>query len=428
MASIRLVTEIPGPRSRALAERGRDAIAKPVAPGDDLFAARAEGAVIEDVDGNRFLDFTGGVGCLATGHCHPKVVEAVRGQAERFLHTDFSVLAYESYVALAERIARATGGNRKVAFFNSGAEAIENAVKIARGASGRPGIVCFQGAFHGRTLLTMTLTAREVPVKEGFGPFAPEVYRAPYPGLRGATLEDSLTAVEGLLREHQIAAVVVEPILGEGGFVIPPPGFLQGIERLCRDAGAAFVADEIQAGYGRTGRFLASDHSGVRPDLVVLGKSIASGLPLSAVAGDPSWTDALAPHALGGTYVGNPVACAAGLAVLDVIEQEGLVERATAIGNRLIEGWRKIAAQSAGAVPAIREVRGLGSMVGVEMRDPGLAGRIVEGARQRGVLLLTAGEDGRVVRHLLPLVTTDTQLDEAFGVFEAVVEDALGHA
>jgi 4-aminobutyrate aminotransferase/(S)-3-amino-2-methylpropionate transaminase len=425
MASIRLVTEIPGPRSRALAERGRASVAGPVAPGNDLFAARAGGAVIEDVDGNRFLDFTGGVGCLATGHCHPAVVEAVRTQAERFLHTDFSVVAYEGYVALAERIAAATGGNRKVAFFNSGAEAIENAVKIARGASGRPGVVCFQGAFHGRTLLAMTLTAREVPVKQGFGPFAPEVYRAPYPGLRGATLQESLSAVDALLGEHQVAAVVVEPVLGEGGFVIPPPGFLQGIERLCREAGTAFVADEIQAGYGRTGRFLASDHSGVRPDLVVLGKSIASGLPLSAVAGDPGWTEKLAPHALGGTYVGNPVACAAGLAVLDVIEREGLVERATVIGNRLLEGWRKIAAQSSGGV---REVRGLGSMVGVELEDAALAGRIVEGARQRGVLLLTAGEDGRVVRHLLPLVTTDAQLDEAFGVFEAVVEEALEQA
>jgi 4-aminobutyrate aminotransferase/(S)-3-amino-2-methylpropionate transaminase len=425
MASIRLVTEIPGPRSRALAERGAASIARPVAPSDDLFAARAEGAVVEDVDGNRFLDFTGGVGCVATGHCHPSVVEAVRDQAGRFLHTDFSVVAYEGYVELAERIARATGGNRKVAFFNSGAEGIENAVKIARGASGRPGIVCFQGAFHGRTLLTMTLTAREVPVKRGFGPFATGVFRAPYPGLRGATLEESLSAVEALLRSLEIAAVVVEPVLGEGGFVVPPPEFLQGIERLCRSSGVAFVADEIQTGYGRTGRFLASDHSGARPDLLVLGKSLASGLPLSAVAGDPAWTDALVPHALGGTYVGNPVACAAGLAVLDVMEREGLIERAAAIGDRLVEGWRKIAARSSGA---IREVRGLGSMVGVELQDATVVARIVEGARRRGVLLLTAGEDARVVRHLMPLVTTDAQLDEALGVFEAAVEEALKEA
>jgi 4-aminobutyrate aminotransferase/(S)-3-amino-2-methylpropionate transaminase len=197
------------------------------------------------------------------------------------------------------------------------------------------------------------------------------------------------------------------------------------MERLCRAAGAAFVADEIQAGYGRTGRFLASDHSGVRPDLVVLGKSIASGLPLSAVAGDPAWTDALAAHALGGTYVGNPVACAAGLAVLDVIEHEGLIERATAIGSRLLEGWRKIAAQASGALDVIGEVRGLGSMVGVELENGAVAARIVEGARRRGVLLLTAGEDGRIVRHLMPLVTTDAQLDEAFGVFEAAVEEVL---
>lgn len=422
MTSIRLATEIPGPRSRALAERGPASIARPVAPGDDIFAARAEGAVIEDVDGNRYLDFTGGVGCLAVGHSHPKVVEAVRSQAERFLHTDFSVVAYDGYVELAERIAEAAGGNRKLAFFNSGAEAIENAVKFARGASGRPGIVCFQGAFHGRTLLTMTLTAREIPVKKGFGPFAPEVYRAPYPGLRGATLEESLSAVEALLAEKEVAGVVVEPVLGEGGFVVAPPELLQGIERLCRAAGAAFIADEIQSGYGRTGRFLAGDHSGVRPDLVALGKSIASGLPLSAVAGDPAWVDALARHTLGGTYVGNPVACAAGLAVLDVMEQEGLIERAAAIGARLVEGWGKIAARSSSS---IREVRGLGSMVGVEFHDAATVARVIGGARRRGVLLLTAGEEARVIRHLMPLVTTDAQLDEAFGVFDAAVEEAL---
>ena len=418
--SIRLVTEIPGPRSRELARRGVAAIAFPVAPGEEVFAARAEGAVIEDVDGNRFLDFTGGVGCLAVGHVHPKVVEAVRRQAELFLHTDFSVVAYDAYVELAERVGAAAGGDRKVAFFNSGAEAIENAVKVARGASKSPGIVCFDGAFHGRTLLTMTLTAREVPVKRGFGPFAAEVYRAPYPGLRGATLDQSLSAVEGFLREHAIAAVVVEPILGEGGFVIPPPEFLQGIARLCRDAGAAFIADEIQAGYGRTGRFLASEHSGVRPDIVVLGKSIASGLPLSAVAGSPEWTDALAPHALGGTYVGNPVACAAGLAVLDVIEEEGLLRRAEQIGARLMEGWTSIAATST----AIREVRGLGSMVGVEFHEGETSGRVADRARRRGVLALTAGEEGKVIRHLMPLVTTDAQLDEAFGAFERAVEEA----
>jgi 4-aminobutyrate aminotransferase / (S)-3-amino-2-methylpropionate transaminase / 5-aminovalerate transaminase len=419
MPSIRLVTEIPGPRSRALAEQARSWVASPVAPGDDIFAARAGGTVIEDVDGNRYLDFTGGVGCLAVGHGHPKVVEAVRRQAEHFLHTDFSVLAYESYAALAERIASATGGGRKVAFFNSGAEAVENAVKVARGASGRPAIVCFEGAFHGRTLLTMTLTAREVPVKKGFGPFAPEVYRAPYPGLHGATLEASLGAVETFLAEQAVAGVIVEPVLGEGGYVVPPPEFLQGIERLCRSAGAAFIADEIQAGYGRTGRFLASDHSGVRPDIVVLGKSIASGLPLSAVAGDPAWTDALAPHALGGTYVGNPVACAAGLAVLDVIEEEGLIERARAMGARLVEGWRKIAARTG----AVRDIRALGSMVGVEFEDAATGGRVAEAARQRGVLVLTAG-DGSVIRHLMPLVTTDEQFDEAFGAFDAAVEEA----
>lgn len=423
MSSIRLVTEIPGPRSAEMARRGQDWLARPVAPDGSIFAARGEGAVVEDVDGNRYIDFTGGVGCLAVGHCHPRVLDAVRAQTEAFVHTDFSVVAYESYVALAERISGACGGGRKVALFNSGAEAVENAVKIARSATGRPGIVCFDGAFHGRTLLTMTLTSRDAPIKRGFGPFAPEVYRRPFPGLRGAVLQDAVGQVEETLAGRSIAAVIVEPVLGEGGFVVPPPEFLPELARLCRGGGAVLIADEIQSGYGRTGTFLACDRSGVRPDLVLLGKSIASGLPLSAVVGDPHLMDAPEPHALGGTYVGNPVACAAGLGVLDALTDERLVERAEVIGERLIGRWQAIGARCGG----IREVRGLGAMVGVEFEDPGRLAKLIATARRRGVLALSAGAEDSVLRHLMPLVISDSQLDEGLSVFETCL-DGLARA
>lgn len=412
MGSIRLVTEVPGPRSRELAARSSGSVGRPVMPGD-VFVARGEGAVLEDVDGNRLIDLIGGLGCLVVGHSHPRVVEAVRSQAGLYLHTDFSVVGYDSYVTLAERLSEACGSGRKVGFFNSGAEAIENAVKVARAVTGRPGVACFEGGFHGRTYMAMTLTSRETPYKEGFGPFVPEVHRLPYPGFEGATLDGFEAAAGELFSERAIAAVVVEPVLGEGGFVVPPRGFLQAVERLCREHGAAFVADEIQSGYGRTGTFLASEQAGVRPDMVTLGKSIAAGLPLSAVAGDPAWLDALPSGALGGTYVGNPVACAAALAVLDVFEEEKLLQRAREVGERLTSAWEEIAARTA----AIRAVRGVGAMVGVEFEDAGLLAGLLSGARSRGVLAITAGKERRVLRHLVPLVVTDEQLDEALGVF-----------
>ena len=418
MGSIKIVTEVPGPRSRELAAAAPAWVARPVAPDPaSIFIARGEGATVEDVDGNHLLDLTGGLGCLAVGHSHPRVVAAILDQAQRFQHTDYSVIPYELYSRLAEAISEHCGGGRKVAFFNSGAEAIENAVKFARGATGRPGILCFEGAFHGRTNLTMALTHREVPYKQGFGPFAPEIYRVPYPGFEGATLESFERAAREVFSQHPIAAAIVEPELGEGGFVVPPPEFLPRLKLLVREYGSLLIADEIQTGYGRTGMFLASDRSSVRPDLVALGKSIASGLPLSAVAGEPAVMDHLGPGTIGGTYVGNPVALAAGLAVLEVIDEGDLVDRARHLGEHLTRQWGDIAA----AVPGlITDIRGLGSMVGVEFWDRGVLATFRAAAQELGVLTVTAGKEARVLRHLIPLVISDGELDEAFAVFRDV--------
>ena len=419
MGSIKLVTDVPGPRSLELATAASASVGRPVAPDPaSVFIAGGEGAVLEDVDGNRFLDLTGGLGCLALGHAHPAVVHAITRQAERFTHTDYSVVPYDGYHRLAEAIAAHCGGRRKVAFFNSGAEAVENAVKIARAVTGRPGIVCFEGAFHGRTNLTMALTHREVPYKQGFGPFAPEIYRLPYPGFEAATMAAFEEAAARVFHDHAIAAVVVEPELGEGGFVVPAPEFLPALRRITERAGAVLVADEIQSGYGRTGRFLACEHTGVRPDLVTLGKSIASGLPLSAVAGEPALMDALAPGTIGGTYVGNPVALAAGIAVLEEIDNQRLVARGAHLGELLRNGWTALGASAPGL---ITEVRGLGSMIGAEFADRAALATLRAAALRMGVLTVTAGKEARVLRHLVPLVMTDDQVEEAFAVFRAAV-------
>ncbi|HEY4938818.1 MAG TPA: aspartate aminotransferase family protein [Actinomycetota bacterium] len=426
MGSIRIVSDIPGPRSRSVTAAAPAWVARPLAPDPQSVAiARGGGAVVEDVDGNRYLDMVGGLGCLAVGHAHPRVVEAVREQAARFLHTDYSVIPYDLYHRLAEGVSRHCGGERKVAFFNSGAEAIENAVKIARAVTRRPGIVCFEGAFHGRTNLTLALTHREVPYKQGFGPFTPEIYRLPYPGFEGATMESFEKAARELFGRHDIAAAVVEPVLGEGGFIVPPPEFLPMVKWFTKEFGALLVADEIQTGYGRTGMFLASERRAVRPDLVALGKSIASGLPLSAVAGDPDVMDALAPGTLGGTYVGNPVALAAGIAVLEIIDEGNLVDRAKRLGDLITTGWTAIAT----AVPGlIGDIRGLGSMVGVEFRDRETLARLRSTAMQLGVLTVTAGKEAKVLRHLMPLVITDDQLAETFAVFNEAAAAAVAAA
>ena len=338
--TIELRTAIPGPRSQELLARKREVIANAKTIALPIVAHEGRGATLTDVDGNVFIDFTGGVGCLNVGHSHPRVVEAATEQLTRFAHTDFTVVPYEPYIELAERLlAKAPfRGPAKAAFFNAGTEAVENAIKFARLYTGRPAVIAFEGAFHGRTLLSMTLTSKPYPYKLGMGPLAPEVYRAPFPqDYRGPDAETALAALRNLFVTHvaseQVAAIVVEPVQGEGGFLPAPQAFMDGLREICDDEGICLVVDEVQTGFARTGKFFAIEHYGIEPDLITVAKSIAAGLPLSGVLGKAEILDAAHDGAVGGTFVGNPVAQAAALAVLDVIEDEGLVERANAIGD-----------------------------------------------------------------------------------------------
>src|SRR6266571_8437815 len=430
VSTVELVTEIPGPKSRGIVARKRRVVADPLDLHAPVVIDHALGAAFTDVDGNRFLDFSGGLGCHLVGYSHPRVIEAVQRQAERFSHTDFSVIPYEEYVELAERlVALCGGGDRKVALFNSGAEAIENAVKFARAATRRPAVVCFEGGFHGRTLLTMSLTSRYKPYKSGFGPFAPEIYRLPYaypyrsPQPERAAelaLDGIRRAFDTMVDPRSVACAIVEPIQGEGGFVVPPAEFLQGLARICREHGILVVADEIQSGCGRTGAFLASETFGFEPDIVLLAKALAAGYPLSAVIGPREVMDAPGPSAIGGTYVGNPVACAAGNAVMQVIEEEGLLERAEQVGKTLRARWEQVAQD----VPEIGEVRGVGAMVGVEFvkdretkePDEATLGALIGDAIQHGVVAVSCGMYHNVLRHLIPLVISDEELDEGLDV------------
>jgi 4-aminobutyrate aminotransferase/(S)-3-amino-2-methylpropionate transaminase len=388
------------------------------------------------VDGNTFIDFTGGVGCLAVGHAHPHVVAAAQEQMQLFAHTDFTVIPYEVYVELAERLCALTpiAGATKAAFFNSGAEAIENAVKFARAYTKRPAVIAFEGGFHGRTMLALTLTSKTHPYKAGLGPFAPEVYRAPFANdYRGPSAADALAALERALvtqvAAEQVAAIVVEPLQGEGGFVVSPPEFMAGIRNLCDVHGILLIVDEVQTGFGRTGRMFATEHFDVEPDLMVVAKSIAGGLPLSGVVGRAEIMDAPDDSAVGGTYVGNPVAQAAALAVLDVIEDEGLLARASTIGDTLrarMVGWQE-------RFPQVGDVRGLGAMLAIELvRDPvtkqaapELATAVAEHAMSRGLLLLKSGLQGNCIRVLVPLVISDAELEEALEVWEGAIEASL---
>jgi 4-aminobutyrate aminotransferase / (S)-3-amino-2-methylpropionate transaminase / 5-aminovalerate transaminase len=434
---IELVTEIPGPRSREIGERLERAVASPLQITFPVVAASARGATLTDVDGNTFIDFAGGVGTLNVGHNHPDVVAAAHEQLDRFAHTDFTIVPYETYVALAERLAERVpiSGPVKAAFFNAGTEAVENAVKFARAYTGRPAVVVFEGAFHGRTLLALTMTSKVHPYKAGLGPFAPEVYRVPFPHeYRGITTEDALAELERAfttsIAAENVAAIVVEPVQGEGGFIVAPPEFLKGLRRLCDRYGIVLVADEVQTGFGRTGRFFAIEHSGVEPDLICVAKSIANGLPLSGVLGRAEIMDAPATGGVGGTYVGNPVAQAAALAVLDVIDDEGLLERSQAIGEVIrarMCSWQQ-------RWPAIGDVRGLGAMLAIELvADPAtkkpskeLAQRVTAEALQRGLLLITCGVQGNGIRVLVPLVIGDAELEEALGAWEESLEAVLG--
>jgi 4-aminobutyrate aminotransferase/(S)-3-amino-2-methylpropionate transaminase len=431
--AIELRTAIPGPRSKEILDRKSRVIADPLSIFLPVVIERGDGATLTDVDGNTFLDFTGGVGCLNVGHAHPRVVDAVQEQAAKFLHTDFTIVPYETYVTLGERLVATVpiSGPTKAAFFNAGTEAVENAIKFARAYTKRPAVIGFEGGFHGRTLLSLTLTSKTHPYKAGFGPFAPEVYRLPFAqDYRGPSTAEALTALERsfvtTVAAENVAAIVIEAVQGEGGFVVAPPEFLEGVRRICNDNGIVLVVDEVQTGYGRTGKMWGIEHYDVEPDLMTVAKSIAAGLPLSGVIGKAEIMDAPGDSAIGGTYVGNPVAQAAALAVLDVFEEESLVERAGQIGETIrsrMQSWQE-------RWDAIGDVRGLGAMLAIELvhdRDtkdpaPELASAVVEAASARGLLLLKSGIYSNCIRVLVPLVISEGELDEALGVWE----DALG--
>ncbi|MBI4351995.1 MAG: aspartate aminotransferase family protein [Elusimicrobia bacterium] len=425
-------TELPGPASRALAARRKACSASPMESLAPFYIKSGRGAVLEDVDGNKFLDFTGGWGCLVTGYSPERVVRAVQEQAGHFLHSDFTVIPYEPWIELAEMLAKKAAGKteKAVAFFNSGAEALENAVKIARGATRRRGVVVFEGAFHGRTLLTMTMTHRPMPYKFVFGT-APDICRLPYPNPRRnkyAARDFEKLLLENICPED-VAAVVIEPIQGEGGFNVPPEGFLQEIRRVTSKHGILMVADEVQSGYGRTGKFFAIENWGVEPDLITLGKSIAGGLPLSAVVGDKKLFDALPKSSIGSTYGGNPVACAAAIEIIKMIDNEKLLERALYLGKIIrhrFEGFK-------GKYPAVKDVRGVGAMLAIEfIKDEGTwspdtetCQKVIQEARDCGVILAGAGLDRNVIRLLLPLVITDEQLVEGLDIIDKAIAAAV---
>jgi 4-aminobutyrate aminotransferase/(S)-3-amino-2-methylpropionate transaminase len=436
-----LITELPGPRSRALDERRRAAVAPGVSSTLPLYVAEASGAVLVDVDGNSLIDLGSGIAVVSVGHANPLVVDAVRDQVGRFSHTCFMVNPYEGYVAVCEALNQRTPGDheKRSALFNSGAEAVENAVKIARHVTGRQAVVVFDHAYHGRTNLTMALTAKNMPYRDKFGPFAPEIYRVPmsYPlrdpeGMTGEQAADrAIEQIERLVGADNVACVLIEPIQGEGGFVVPAPGFLPALARWCGERGVLLVADEIQTGFCRTGRWFASEHESVVPDLITTAKALAGGMPLAAVTGRAELMDAVHVGGLGGTYGGNPVSCAAALAAIDTMQAEDLAGAATRIGATIVDQLRR----SAAAHPAIGEVRGRGAMVAVELVRPGTlepdadaAKRIAAACHQAGVVVLTCGSFGNVLRLLPPLIIEDQLLADGLDVLAGAIDQVLGAA
>ena len=433
--SIELRTEIPGPRSREIVARKERVVADPLSLTWPIVIERGEGARLTDVDGNTYIDFTGGVGCLNVGHSHPRVVEAAQEQLERFSHTDFTIVPYEVYVRLAERLCElAPIEDAKAAFFNAGTEAVENAIKFARAYTKRPAVIAFEGGFHGRTLLSLSLTSKVHPYKAGLGPFAPEVYRVPFPNdYRGPSAKDALAALERALATQvaaeTVAAIVVEPVQGEGGFLVAPQEYLEGIRSLCDEHGIVLVVDEVQTGFARTGKLFGIEHYSIEPDLMTIAKSVAMGLPLSGVIGKREIMDAPPDSSVGGTYVGNPVAQAAALAVLDVISEEDLCARASVLGDQMRE--RMLAWQR--RFPQIGDVRGLGAMLAIELVEdpqtktpaPALASAVTDEAVKRGLLLLKSGIYSNCIRVLTPLILSDAELEEALAVWEEALEAAL---
>ena len=397
----------------------------------NFFIERALNAEVWDVEGKRYIDFAGGIAVLNTGHRHPKLVAAIEAQLAKFTHTCYQVLPYESYVTLAERINALTPGShaKKTCFFSSGAEAAENAVKIARAATGRPGIIAFSGAFHGRTLMACALTGKVVPYKVGFGPFPSDVYHIPFPiDLHGISVEDSIYALHQLFKTDidpkRVAAIMIEPVQGEGGFYVTPPALMQALRKECDEHGILLVFDEVQTGFGRTGKLFAAEHYDVLPDMMIMAKSLAGGMTLSAVNGKAEVMDGPAPGGLGGTYAGNPLAIAAAHAVIDILEEEQLVARSNTLGQKLTAHLK--AAQA--STPSLKDVRGLGSMIAAEFFDPitnqpsaDIAKRVQQAALEQGLILLTCGIYANVIRFLYPLTTEDSVFDEAL----AIIDDAL---
>ncbi len=433
-----MVTELPGPRSVELERRRTASVAHGVSTTFPVYVAEASGAVLVDVDGNSLIDLGSGIAVVSVGHAAPPVVDAVQAQVGRFSHTCFMVTPYEGYVAVCEELNQRTPGHhdKRTALFNSGAEAVENAVKVARHATGRQAVVVFDHAYHGRTNLTMALTAKNQPYRDRFGPFAPEVYRVPmsYP-LRdpeGMTGEDAaaraIEQIERLVGAHNVACVLIEPIQGEGGFVVPAPGFLPALSAWAGDAGALFVADEIQTGFCRTGDWFACEHESVVPDLITTAKALAGGMPLAAVTGRAELLDAVHPGGLGGTYGGNPVACAAALASISIMEEEGLSGEARRIGTTV--GHCLASLQE--AHPGIGDVRGRGAMMAMELVRPGTlepdadaTRRIVRACHRAGVVVLSCGSYGNVIRLLPPLVIEEELLADGLAVLAGAVTEVL---
>lgn len=441
--SISQKTVMPGPKSQELLERRKKAIPQGISNGCTAFVRKAEGALVEDIDGNTFIDFAGAIGTVNVGHSHPKVVKALQEQVENYIHTGFNVMMYESYIELAEKLIELTPGDfqKQAAFFNSGAEAVENAVKIARKYTKRQGVVSFTRGFHGRTLMTMTMTSKVKPYKYEFGPFAPEVYKAPYPYVyrRPEEMNEEQYSQFMIQQFEQflvsdvapetIAAIVMEPVQGEGGFIIPDKAFVQRVSEICKEYGIVFVADEIQTGFGRTGSYFAIEHFDVIPDLVTISKSMGAGVPISGVIGREEIMNVSQPGELGGTYAGSPLGCKAALAVLEIIEEENLNKRAQVIGQKVMDKFHQLSER----FEQVDGVRGIGAMCAFEIvkdkisktPDKEMVGKIIKEATNKGLLLLSAGVYGNVIRILMPLTITDGQLEEGLAILEESIEAVL---
>ena len=443
MPAIHLRTAIPGPRSQALHKRRERALPRGLSHATPVYVAKSDGALLEDVDGNTFIDLAGGIGCLNVGHRHAAVTTAIHNQVDRFLHTCAQVTPYEDYISLAEAMNRITPGDfaKKTLFVNTGAEAVENAVKIARAHTRRPAVICFEDAFHGRTLLGLALTSKTHPYKAGFEPFPSDIYRIPYgycyrcsygKKYPDCKVHCGSQAFDEFFRRHvaqeQVAAIIVEPVLGEGGFVVPPPEFFAGLRAVCDKHGIVLIADEVQTGFARTGAMFACERFGLVPDILITAKSLGGGLPLAAVTGKADIMDAASPGGLGGTFAGNPVSCAAGLAVIEAIEKDNLCQRAQQLGDhfqRRAHEWQQ-------RWPIIGDVRGLGGMCAIELVEPGTrkpaaeeTSKITRYCYEHGVVSLSTGSFGNVIRVLMPLVITDAQFDEALDVLEAAIAAAV---